>query len=143
MDDTSIKRNLLKKRISMGITQSEMAERLGMSITAYRKLEKGPTRMLNEHLEKFSEVVGITLAELVNGFEPIDSVESGLDEMKVSYDSKLESIQKNYRDEIQVLRKENERLRDKLADKEELLRTKDQLIAQCNLLIAQYNKNKK
>lgn len=52
MDDATIKNNLEKKRNELGLSQTEMARRLEISLNAYRKLEKGKTRILNEHVEK-------------------------------------------------------------------------------------------
>lgn len=50
MDDATIKNNLEKKRNELGLSQTEMARRLEISLNAYRKLEKGKTRILNEHV---------------------------------------------------------------------------------------------
>ena len=41
MDNNSIKENIRKIRKSKGLTQEEMAHRMGISLTAYRDLEKG------------------------------------------------------------------------------------------------------
>ncbi len=41
MDDATIKNNLEKKRNELGLSQTEMARRLEISLNAYRKLEKG------------------------------------------------------------------------------------------------------
>ena len=48
MDDATIKNNLEKKRNELGLSQTEMARRLEISLNAYRKLEKGKTRILND-----------------------------------------------------------------------------------------------
>lgn len=78
MDDKTIKVNLERKRNELGLSQTEMARRLDISLNAYRKLEKGKTRILNEHVGRFAEETGVSVAELVNGFEPVSSFESGL-----------------------------------------------------------------
>lgn len=129
MDDASIKSNMRKTRTSLGISQSEMALRLEMSLTAYRKLESGTTRIMNEHLSKFATIAGISLSELVNGFEPVSSAEAGLDEVKVNYQNQIKSINDGHVKEMEILRAENQRLREKLQDKEELLQTARKLIA--------------
>lgn len=128
MDDVTIKNNLEKKRNELGLSQTEMARRLEISLNAYRKLEKGRTRILNEHVEKFAEKVGISVAELVNGFEPIDSVESGLNDVKESYDKKLRLLEDSYLKEIAVLKAEIERLNEKIKDKDDLINTNRMLI---------------
>ena len=128
MDDVTIKNNLEKKRNELGLSQTEMARRLEISLNAYRKLEKGRTRILNEHVEKFAEKVGISVAELVNGFEPIDSVESGLNDVKETYDKKLRLLEDSYLKEIAVLKAEIERLNEKIKDKDDLINTNRMLI---------------
>jgi cell division septum initiation protein DivIVA len=107
-----------------------MALRLEMSLTAYHKLENGPTRIMNEHVVKFASIAGMSLEKLVNGYEPIDSVEAGLDEVRSNYENTLKSLNDNYIKEIEMLKAENSRLKEKIQDKEELLQTARKLIAQ-------------
>lgn len=128
MDDVTIKNNLEKKRNELGLSQTEMARRLEISLNAYRKLEKGQTRILNEHVSKFAEKTGVSVAELVNGFEPIDSVESGLNDVKETYDKKLRMMEDGYLKEIAVLKAEIERLKEKIKDKDDLINTNKMLI---------------
>ena len=130
MDDASIRNNMRKARESLGISQSEMALRLEMSLTAYHKLENGPTRIMNEHVVKFASIAGMSLEKLVNGYEPIDSVEAGLDEVRSNYETTLKSLNDSYIKEIEMLKAENSRLKEKIQDKEELLQTARKLIAQ-------------
>ena len=129
MDDATIKSNLEKKRNELGLSQTEMARRLEISLNAYRKLEKGRTRILNEHVGKFAEKVGVSVAELVNGFEPINSVQVGLNDVKENYDRKLRVLEDGYLKEIAVLKAEIERLNDKLSDKDEIININRKLIS--------------
>lgn len=128
MDDATIKSNLEKKRNELGLSQTEMARRLEISLNAYRKLEKGKTRILNEHVEKFAEKTGTSVAELVNGFEPISSLSVGLNDIKENYDKKFRVLEEGYIKEISMLRKEIERLTEKIKDKDELISINRKLI---------------
>ena len=128
MDDATIKGNLEKKRNELGLSQTEMARRLEISLNAYRKLEKGKTRILNEHVEKFAEKTGV-VAELVNGFEPINSAMAGLNDVKESYDKKLRVLEDGYIKEIAMLKAEIERLNEKISDKDEIISTNRKLIS--------------
>jgi transcriptional regulator with XRE-family HTH domain len=130
MDDASIRNNMRKARESLGLSQSEMAMRLEMSLTAYHKLENGPTRIMNEHVVKFASITGMSLEKIVNGYEPIDSLEAGLDEVRSNYENTLKNLNDNYIKEIEMLKAENRRLNEKIQDKEELLQTARKLIAQ-------------
>ena len=128
MDDATIKNNLEKKRNELGLSQTEMARRLEISLNAYRKLEKGKTRILNEHVEKFAEKTGVSVAELVNGFEPISSASAGLDDVKENYSEIIRNLENGYLKEIAMLRKEIERLSEKVKDKEEIISMDRKLI---------------
>lgn len=105
-----------------------MARRLEISLNAYRKLEKGKTRILNEHVEKFAEKTGVSVAELVNGFEPISSASAGLDDVKENYSEIIRNLENGYLKEIAMLRKEIERLSEKVKDKEEIISMDRKLI---------------
>ena len=128
MDNATIKNNLVKKRNELGLSQTEMARRLEISLNAYRKLEKGKTRILNEHVEKFAEKTGTSVAELVNGFEPINSAMAGLNDVKENYDKKLRVLEDGYIKEIAMLKAEIERLNEKLRDKDEIISINRKLI---------------
>ena len=127
-DDATIKNNLEKKRNELGFSQTEMARRLEISLNAYRKLEKGKTRILNEHVEKFAEATGVSVAELVNGFEPISSATAGLNDVKETYDRKIRALEDGYIKEIEVLRKEVDLLHEKIMDKDEIISMNRKLI---------------
>ena len=50
MDNNSIKNNICKFRKQKNMTQEEMAGLLGISLTAYRELEKGSTNVVSQHI---------------------------------------------------------------------------------------------
>ena len=91
MDNLSIKENISKARKRSGLTQEAMANHLGISLTAYRDLEKGNTSMFNNNIPKIAEVTGTTIEELILGFNPEPS--GGL----------LEDVQAEYGDRVQNL----------------------------------------
>ncbi len=128
MDDKTIKGNLEKKRNELGLSQTEMARRLEISLNAYRKLEKGKTRILNEHVGRFAEETGISVAEIVNGFEPVDSFESGLNSIKEAYDKRIRALEDGYIREIKAMKEEIRRLSEKIKDKEEVIAMNRKLI---------------
>ncbi len=129
MDDKTIKGNLEKKRNELGLSQTEMARRLEISLNAYRKLEKGKTRILNEHVGRFAEETGISVAEIVNGFEPVDSFESELNSIKEAYDNRIRALEDGYISEIKAMKEEIRRLGEKIKDKEEVIAMNRKLIS--------------
>ena len=122
MDDATIKNNLEKKRNELGLSQTEMARRLEISLNAYRKLEKGKTRILNEHVGKFAEKTGTSVAELVNGFEPISSATERINDIKER------DLEDGYIKTIASLKADIERLNERLQDKDEIISMNRKLI---------------
>lgn len=105
-----------------------MARRLEISLNAYRKLEKGKTRILNEHVGKFAEKTGTSVAELVNGFEPISSATERINDIKENYDRKMRDLEDGYIKTIASLKADIERLNERLQDKDEIISMNRKLI---------------
>ncbi|MGM9742243.1 MAG: helix-turn-helix domain-containing protein [Candidatus Cryptobacteroides sp.] len=127
MDNASIKDNIYRKRHEEGISQEEMARRLGMMRNSYRKIERGPVRLLSEHVESIAEVLGTTPEELVLGYKPLDG--SGmLEDLKGEYDSRTRDLTENYektiarlKDELAARENEIRDLRNTIEDKNEII----------------------
>lgn len=66
------------------MTQEELADILGISLTAYRDLEKGPTAIINANITKIADATGSTVEEIMLGFRPMPS------------DGRLEEVQAEY-----------------------------------------------
>ena len=130
LDESTLRENLKKARKSFDYTQSELAESIGISVTAYQKLEKGKTRILNKNFSKCAEVLGVSLAELVNGFTPIKDAEARLADVKETYGLKMPVQEISYLDEIQAKDKEIERLKETIAEKDGTIFTQKYLIKQ-------------
>ena len=122
MDDATIKNNLEKKRNELGLSQTEMARRLEISLNAYRKLEKGKTRILNEHVGKFAEKTGTSVAE------PISSATERINDIKENYDRKMRDLEDGYIKTIASLKADIERLNERLQDKDEIISMNRKLI---------------
>ncbi len=71
MDNPKLKDIILRKRKSLGITQNDIADLLGISQTSYHKLEKGKTLLISEHLQKLCEILGISTSELLSDEEAL------------------------------------------------------------------------
>lgn len=130
MDEITIRENLKRARISSGLTQTEMAERIGISVTAYQKIESGRTRILNTNFSKCAEVLGVSLSELVNGFIPVRDAEAVIEDVRESYGLKMRVQESGYLNEIQNKDREIGRLKDVIKDKEDTIATQKLLIDQ-------------
>jgi transcriptional regulator with XRE-family HTH domain len=117
MDNTSIKENIRKIRKQRKMTQEEMAHLLGISVTAYRDLERGNTSIMNAHLLKIAELLETSSEELVLGYRPVQMP-----------GKKLEDVQAEYSEKVMSLEKEIDYLRKLVKSLEETIVTKNQII---------------
>lgn len=117
MDNTSIKENIRNIRKGRKMTQEEMADMLGISITAYRDLERGNTSIMNSHVLRLAELLNTSTEEIVLGYRPVQMPGKKLEEMKAEYS-----------DRIAELEKENEYLKKLVKSLEETIATKTQII---------------
>ena len=84
MDNTTIKENIRKIRKARKMTQEEMALQLGISITAYRDLEKGSTSILNSNVYRIADLLDTPAEEIVLGYRPSQAEGVSLREMQQS-----------------------------------------------------------
>ena len=117
MDNTSIKENIRKIRKQRKMTQEDMAHLLGISVTAYRDLERGNTSIMNAHLLKIAELLETSSEELVLGYRPVQMP-----------GKKLEDVQAEYSEKVMALEKEIDYLRKLVKSLEETIVTKNQII---------------
>ena len=117
MDNTSIKENIRRIRKERRMTQEEMADMLGISITAYRDLERGSTSIMNGNIIRLAELLNTSTEEIVLGYRPIQLPGKKLEEMQAEYSARIESLEK-----------ENEYLRKLVKSLEETIATKTQII---------------
>ena len=117
MDNTSIKDNIRRIRKEHRLTQEEMAHRLGISLTAYRDLEKGNTNIVNCNVIRLAHLLDTSTEELVLGYRPVRIPEENLREMKEEYTGRIAELEK----EVEYLRK-------LVKSQEEIIETKNQII---------------
>lgn len=98
MDNTSIKQNIRNIRKSRKLTQEEMAYRMGISLTAYRDLEKGETSIVNSNLIKVAELLDTSSEELVLGYRPVQMEGPGLEDVREEYLERMSVLEKRITD---------------------------------------------
>ena len=98
MDNNSIKQNIRNIRKSRKYTQEEMAYRMGLSLTAYRDLEKGETSIINANLQKIAALLETTTEELVLGYRPVQMEGPGLEDIKEEYTGRVSVLEKRITD---------------------------------------------
>lgn len=117
MNNSTIKENLRKIRKERRITQEDMAFRLGISLTAYRDLERGNTSMVNASLIRSAQLLETSTEEIVLGYKPAQLSTRKLEEMESQYSGRISELEK----EVEYLRKLVNSL-------EETVTTKNQVI---------------
>jgi transcriptional regulator with XRE-family HTH domain len=60
-----------RRRVQMGLTQKEMAERIHLSEKAWQNIENGITRLDIERLQQIAEVLEMSMMDLVNNQETL------------------------------------------------------------------------
>ena len=117
MDNSSIKDNIRKIRKSRKLTQEEMALQLGISITAYRDIEKGNTSILNGNLIKIASLLETPAEELVLGYRPSQIENATLQEVQAEYSGRVDTLERRIKD-----------LEKLVASNEEIIRSKNEII---------------
>lgn len=118
MDNNSIKDNIRKVRKVRKVTQEEMAHRLGLSITAYRDLEKGSTSLLNSNVHRIASLLETSAEEIVLGYRPAQI--EGVD---------TRTLQEEYSGKLDLLKKRISDLEKLVASHEETIRSKNEIIS--------------
>ena len=117
MDNSSIKDNIRKVRKARKITQEELADRLDISLTAYRDLEKGSTNIVNANVIRLAELLGTSTEELFLGYRPVQAPGKLLEDVRSEYGGKIESMERRIAD----LEKLVTSLEDTIATKNEII----------------------
>ena len=113
MDNTSIKDNIRKIRKSRKLTQEAMALKLGISLTAYRDLEKGNTSIVNGNIMKMADLLDTSAEELVLGYSPVQTQGSSLDEVHSEYSGRINNLERRIRDLENLVKSQEETIRSK------------------------------
>ena len=109
---------LQELRRQKGLTQEELADRLDISLTAYRDLEKGNTNIVNSNVIRLAELLDTTAEELVLGYRPVQAPGKLLEDVRTEYGGKIEAMER------------------RIADLEKLVRSLEETIATKNEIIA-------
>jgi transcriptional regulator with XRE-family HTH domain len=117
MDNNSIKDNIRRIRKNRKLTQEDVAHRLGISLTAYRDLERGSTTIVNGNISRLAEEFETSPEELVLGYKPSQQASRVLEEVKGQYQSRVTLLEKQ------------------VEDLEKLVKTLEETIASKNVII--------
>ena len=128
MDHASIKENIFRIRIEKGLSQDEMARKLGVVRNTYRKIEKGDLKLISEHIAAIADVFGISEEELVLGYKPAGQT-GELEDLRVDYDTRIARLTAAYENTIGKLRKEIESKDAEIRDLRSMIEDKVEIIS--------------
>ena len=105
MDNNSIKQNILKIRLEHNMSQTKMADALGIARNTYRKLEKGKTKVISDYIQVIADWAGITPEEVVLG-DPSASGVAMLREERERFNDRIRELTESYESQKASLRAE-------------------------------------
>jgi len=77
-------------RKSLGLSQEQVAEKVGITQESFRRFENGQTHMINPHFEAIAQVLGTDPAELLSSYDSIERARLLEDGIKARYEGKLD-----------------------------------------------------
>ena len=98
MDNSTIKDNIRRMRKASRLTQEEMANKLDISLTAYRDLEKGSTNIVNANVMKIAQLLDTSTEELVLGYRPVQAPAKLLEDMRSEYGGRISTMERRITD---------------------------------------------
>lgn len=110
MDNNSVKKNIEDIRKELGFSQQTMAEKLCITRNAYRRIEKGQTRVIHDVIPRIADLSGHTVEEICLGYQPFASYDVALQDEHTRYTAHLETLKSEYESRIQSLVAENSHL---------------------------------
>ncbi len=132
MDDRLLRENIYKRRKELGLSQECVAEQVDISLNAYIKIEKGPTKIFNPKIVKIAEALDITPEALILGSViTMEKHTEACENLKQYYHSRIGEYKAAIESKDLFVKRLNEMIEDKNAIiarlEKELLRVESEL----------------
>ncbi len=141
MNNYSVKKNISQKRKASGISQTEMADKLGLSRTAYRNIEMGDTRLISDKVEDIARLLDVTAEELVLGYKPSENMAMRFNDIEHEFEEERSEIIRKYESEMKRLENTIDTLNSYITALKDTLLTKDEMIAMLKKKLADDGNN--
>lgn len=128
MDNESIKNNIFRRRNEEGLSQHEMARRIGVVRNTYRSIEKGSLPLISAHVDEIAKVFGISTEELVLGYRPVNGT-GQLKDLVSDFEDKKREISDRCEETISRLSEKIASQEKEIKDLREMLESKNEIIA--------------
>lgn len=86
----NVKDNIKKARLDAGLTQIEVAEKLGVAQAQYARWENGGRNPKDETVKKLAEIFGVTFYKLQGRNDGLDDIVDLLRKVELTDEQKLE-----------------------------------------------------
>ena len=86
----NVKRQYKKARLDAGLTQIEVAEKLGVAQAQYARWENGGRNPKDETVKKLAEIFGVTFDKLQGRNDGLDDIVDLLRKVELTDEQKLE-----------------------------------------------------
>lgn len=86
----NVKDNIKKDRLDAGLTQIEVAEKLGVAQAQYARWENGGRNPKDETVKKLAEIFGVTFDKLQGRNDGLDDIVDLLRKVELTDEQKLE-----------------------------------------------------
>ena len=131
MDDSAIKARIKARRDALGLSQGDMADRLGIVRNTYANIERpGGTKLTIELLGRIAMELRVSAEELFLGYRPCHPGDSrSLEDARAGYLEKEKAMTDDYEARLEADRELIAALRDNIASLKKLLEEKEQTIA--------------
>lgn len=131
MENAIIKKNIYRKRIEKGYSQSQIASMMKISQTSYQKIEKGDTSLVSGRLIQLAAILDLTEAELVLGYLPEEKKNSQkLEELQRETLLNESSLRENFGRILAEKERRIEELEEIIKDKNEIISLQRDLLNQ-------------
>ena len=141
MNNYSVKKNISQNRKASGISQTEMADKLGLSRTAYRNIEMGDTRLISDKVEDIARLLDVTAEELVLGYKPSENMAMRFNDIEHEFEEERSEIIRKYESEMKRLENTIDTLNSYITALKDTLLTKDEMIAMLKKKLADDGNN--
>ena len=129
MDEKSIKENIRMIRRRKGLTQDFLAESLQIARASYSNIESGPVRIIHAKVCELAPLLGVSLEELLLGYEPDRDASLRLNEAVAEYDTQYRRLQEEFTGKLEERSSEVATLQDLVETQKATIRMQDEIIA--------------
>ena len=139
MDERSITLNLQLLRLRRGLTQDNVAEAAGITRVAYSHLETGKVKILNRKISRIAEILGVSLEELLLGYQPEPDASGRLHELSAGYDEKYRNTLREFDNRLEEKTSEIATLRSLTESQKKTIATQEEIIQMLRRRIPEEN----